>query len=115
MYTNFEVGETTYKLRLTTKGTMQLEKALGGRNPISMLLEFEDGKVPTVTEMVTILHAMLQPLNHGITLDSACDIYDNYISSGKTMFDLIPVFVEVFQESGFIAKNKGNEETNEKN
>ena len=110
MYTDFEVGNTTYKLRLTTKGAMSLEKALGGRNPISMLLEFDEGKVPMITEMITILHAMLQPLNHGITLETACDIYDGFIASGKTMFDLIPVFVEVFKESGFISKNAGQSE-----
>lgn len=114
MYIEFNVGEKTYKLRLTTKGAIQLERALG-YNPISMLLDMDNGVMPKLGDMITILHATLQPLNHGISMDDACDIYDNYIATGKTMFDLIPVFVEVFQESGFIAKDKGQKEADEKN
>lgn len=112
MYVELNIGEKAYKLRLTTKGAIQLEKALG-RNPISMLMEIDEGKLPTLASILTTLHQMLQPLNHGLTMDDVYDIYDAYVADGKTMFDLIPVFVEVFQESGLIAKPTN--EVNEKN
>lgn len=114
MYTELTIGNKTYKLRLTTKGAIQLEKGLG-RNPVSMLMEIDEGKLPTLSDVLITFHAMLQPFNHGVSMDEVYDIYDAFIADGKTMFDLIPVFVDVFKESGFIAKNTGNVEDNEKN
>jgi hypothetical protein len=49
-----------------------------------------------------------------MSLDKVYDLYDEYVADGHTLFDLVPVFIEVFQESGYLgkdnAKNKGEEE-----
>lgn len=112
MYTELIINNKSYKLRLTTKTSIQLEKALG-YNPLTMLMNIENGKLPTLNEMLIVLHAMLQAFNHGTSMDDVYDIYDDYVADGKTMLDLIPVYIEVFQNCGYIAKdNKGNSEKN---
>lgn len=100
-----------YKLRLTTRTSIQLEKALG-RNPLDILMEIEDGKMPKMTDMVLMLHAMLQSLHHGYSQDKAMDLMDAYIADGHGCLELLPVFVKVFENSGYIPK-KGEEQTSE--
>lgn len=109
MYVDFTAGNRNYKLRLTTRGVVALEKQLGC-NP---LMIFGNGdKVPTITTMVQVLNAALQPMNQGITLDDAYDIFDEYLNDGHIVTDFIAVIVEIYKVSGLI-KNSG--ENTEKN
>lgn len=109
MYVDFIAGNRNYKLRLTTRGVVALEKQLGC-NP---LMIFGNGdKVPTITTMVQVLNAALQPMNQGITLDDAYDIFDEYLNDGHIVTDFIAVIVEIYKVSGLI-KNSG--ENTEKN
>ena len=109
MFTELKIKDETYKLRLNTRSSVALEKSLG-KSPLTMLMKLDAGELPTLTDMVLILHAMLQPLNHGISLERTYDLYDAYVADGNSLFDLIPVIIEVFQESGYLAK-PGTEET----
>lgn len=102
-FINFEVGNNTYKLRLNTRAIVMLEKQLGC-NPINIFGATYD-TVPTVTVMVTILHAALQQYNHGITLNDAYDIFDDYLAEGKAATDFIPVIMEVYKVSGIIPQD----------
>ena len=57
-------------------------------------------------------------MNHGMSIDKVYDLFDKYVEEGHNMYDLIPLFVEVFQESGYMPTAKdtdGNEVTIEKN
>lgn len=106
-YIDFEAGNKTYRLRLSTRNIVLLEKQLGC-NPLSI---FGNGDtVPTITIMVAILHAALQQYNHGITLNDAYDIFDEYIADGHTTVDFISVILEIYKASGIIPKD-----TEEKN
>jgi hypothetical protein len=106
-YIDFEAGNKTYKLRLTTRSIVLLEKQLGC-NPLTI---FGSGDtVPTITVMVSILHASLQQYNHGITLNDAYDIFDEYIAYGHSSVDFIPVILDIYKASGIIPKD-----TEEKN
>ena len=102
-YTELQVGERIYKLRINTRNTVSLEKQLGC-NP---LMIFGNGdRVPTVTEMCAILHAAAQQYEHGVTLQDAYDIFDNWIAEGHTVTDFISVIVDLYKASGLIsAKN----------
>ena len=101
-YINFEVGNETYKLRLNTRNIVALEKQLGC-NPLNI---FGAGDiVPTITVMVAVLHASLQQYNHGITMNDAYDIFDNYLADGHSSVDFIPVILEIYKASGIIPKN----------
>lgn len=108
LYIDFQAGNKEYKLRLNTRATVTLEKTLGC-NP---LMIFGQGdRVPTITEMVAILHAALQPYHHGISMDVAYDIFDNYLED-HVVTDFIPVIVEVYKASGIIPDVKEQEEKN---
>lgn len=109
MYVDFTAGNKDYKLRLTTRGVVALEKQLGC-NP---LMIFGNGdKVPTITTMVQILNAALQPMNHGITLDDSYDIFDEYLNDGHIVTDFIAVIVEIYKVSGLIKDSGENIEKN---
>ena len=102
LYVDFETSKGTYKLRLNTRNVVVLERQLG-MNPLSI---FGDGTtIPTVTTMVTILHVSLQQYQHGITLNDAYDIFDEYLEDGHTVTDFLTVILEIYKVSGIIAND----------
>lgn len=106
VYYDFTAGDKTYKLRINTRNTVALEKQLGC-NPLAI---FGNGdRLPTITEMVYILNASLQQLNHGITVNDAYDIFDTWLADGHTTTDFIPVIIEIYKVSGLIGKETGDE------
>ena len=102
MYYDFKAGNREYKLRLNTRNTVALEKQLGC-NPI-MIFGADGESIPTVSAMVVILHASLQTYEHGITLDKAYDIFDDYLADGNTSVDFVKVIMEIYRASGIIPK-----------
>ena len=101
LYFDFEAGNKAYKLKLSTRNTVALEKALGC-NPFAI---FGSGDtIPTITSMVTILWASLQQYHHGITMNDAYDIFDAYLEE-HTITDFIPVIVEIYRVSGIFPKD----------
>lgn len=112
MYVDFTAGNKEYKLRLSTKNVISLEKQLGC-NPLSI---FGNGDtMPTVTTMVQVLNASLQQFNHGITLADAYDIFDAFLADGNTMTDFIPIIVKIYKVSGLIKNDEVSSEEDEKN
>lgn len=110
MYVDFEAGNKAYKLRLNTRNTVALEKAIGC-NPLSI---FGSGDtIPPVTVLVQVLHASLQAYEHGITLNDAYDIFDNFIADGNSVTDFLPIVLEIYKVSGIIPKD--SKENSEKN
>ena len=101
MYADFLAGNEQYKLRLSTRAIVALEKQIGC-NPLSI---FGAGDtIPTITTMVAILHAALQQYQHNISLSDAYDIFDKWLADGHAMTDFIPVIIELYQVSGLINK-----------
>lgn len=106
LYVDFNTENENYKLRLNTRNVVMLEKMLG-KNPLAI---FGSGDMlPTITEMVQVLYASLQQLNHGITLDKAYDIFDSYLESGHNSTDFISVILEVYKVSGLISMEDNTE------
>lgn len=105
MYTEFTAGGRSYKLRLTTQGTISLEKKLG-YNPLQMFMGIDNDVLPKLSDMITVFHQMLQAYTHGITFEEACDIYDQFIGDGHTVWDFVPVLIDAFIESGFLPKDE---------
>ena len=104
-YVDFTAGNKDYKLRLSTRAVVALEKQIG-MNPLSI---FGNGDtIPTITVMVNVLHAALQQLNHGITLNDAYDIFDDYLADGHAMTDFLPVIIELYKVSGLIGDTEKN-------
>ena len=102
-FIDFEVGNKNYKLRLNTRNTVLLEKQIGC-NPLTIFGTNND-TVPTVTTMVAILHASLQQYNHGITMNDAYDLFDDYLAEGHSTVDFIHVIMEIYKASGIIPKD----------
>lgn len=104
MYIDFTAGNKDYKLRLNTRNIVSLEKQLGC-NPLAI---FGTGDtIPTITTMVQILYASLVQYNHGISLNDAYDIFDNWLADGHSSTDFIPVILDIYKASGII-KNDSN-------
>lgn len=103
-YTTLTVGDAEYKLRATASSITDLEKKLGGQNPLNILMSLEQGELPSVTNILLILYAALQRYHSSLTFPKVMDLYDDYVESGKTYTDLIPVLIDVFQVSGFFNK-----------
>lgn len=102
-YIDFTAGNKDYKLRLNTRNTILLERQLSC-NPLNI---FGDGEtIPTVTTMVAILHASLQQLQHGISLNDAYDIFDAWLADGNSTTDFIPIILEIYKASGIIPKDE---------
>ena len=110
MYVDFAAGGKEYKLRLSTRNVVALEKQLGC-NPLAI---FGNGDtLPTISTMVAVLHASLQQLNHGITMDNAFDIFDAWLADNHSMVDFPAVILDIYKVSGIIPDKK--EEETEKN
>lgn len=106
MYIDFQAGNKEYKLRLSTRAIVALEKSIGC-NPIAI---FGAGDtIPTITTMVSVLHAALQQFHHGITMNDAYDIFDAYLADGHAMTDFIAVIVDVYKESGLMPNGEHSE------
>lgn len=109
MFYDFTAGEKTYRLRLSTRNIVALEKQIGC-NPLAI---FGDGTViPTVSTMVHVLFYSLQQFNHGISMNDAFDIFDAYVNDGNSVTDFVSVILEVYKVSGIIANGEENEEKN---
>jgi hypothetical protein len=112
LFYDFEAGGKNYRLRLTTRNIVGLEKQLGC-NPLSI---FGDGSViPTVSTMINVLFYSMQQYNHGITLNDAYDVFDSFLADGHTVPEFIPVILEVYKVSGIIGREANAGEQNEKN
>lgn len=106
MYYDFKAGNSEYKLRLNTRNIVALEKQLGC-NPI-MIFGADGESIPTVSAMVVILHAALQTYNHGINMDKAYDIFDEYLADGNTSIDFVKVILEIYKASGIVPTTEEN-------
>lgn len=106
MYVDFHAGDKDYKLRLSTRNTVMLERQLGC-NPLAI---FGNGNtIPTVTQMVQILYCSLIQYNHGISLEDAYNIFDEWLADGNAATDFITVLLDIYKVSGLIQKDKVDE------
>lgn len=110
MYVDFPVGDKSYRLRLTTRAIVTLEKQLGC-NPLAIFGDGNKQTIPPITSMVQILHASLQAYEHGITLDKAFEIFDTYLEE-HSMTDFLPVILDIYRVSGIISKEEADTEKN---
>ena len=110
LYTEITINGETYKLRLNTRTSINLEKSLG-YNPLNLLMQMENGTMPKLSDVIIVLQAMLQSYHHGFTIDKTMDLFDDYVAEGKSMFDLLPIFIEVFKQSGYISDTPTEEDS----
>jgi hypothetical protein len=107
-YVEFSVEDKIYKLRLTTRNIVALEKAIK-KNPLGIFGNGEE--LPAITDMVNILFYSLQTFQHNIGLNEAYDIFDKYLEKNSAT-DFIPIILEIYKASGIIRDAQGEEEKN---
>ena len=111
LYTTINIGGTDYKARLNAKACVDLEKKLG-TNPLNIFAKIADnGNIPDLGVLITMLQASLTAYNHGITMDKTYELYDKFVDEGHTLMDLVPILLDVFKVSGFF-KEETIEEKN---
>ena len=105
MFTIIEIRGKEYKLKLRTVDIVRLEKKLG-HSLMDMFMGMQDDRIPQLGELLAIVHASMAAYNHGITENAFYDLYDAYVDEGHSMFDLIPIVLELMQNSGIIPKDE---------
>ena len=103
LYTEWLVANKTFKLRLTTMGTIALEEKLG-RNPADIFLALSEGVLPKVKDIVLVLHQALQPFHSTYSIDKSAELLDLYFEEGHTVYEfLTSVVMKVFQSAGLLS------------
>ena len=111
LYTTITIDGVDYKARLNDKACVDLEKKLG-TNPLNIFAKIADnGNIPDLGVLITMLQASLTAYNHGITMDKTYELYDKFVDEGHTLMDLVPILLDVFKVSGFF-KEETIEEKN---
>jgi len=100
-YKSLFVQNRELKLRIDTKNSIALEKRLG-TNPLNVLIEAQDGKIPSFEALLLIFHAALQKYQHGITIEKVYDIYDAFVEEGHDMTDFMELMIQVLGVSGYM-------------
>lgn len=95
-----QVGEKEYKLKFSAAAAVETEKRL------KFSLMDVLSKIDSVTVQIAVLHGALQKYQHDITYSMAENIYEEYLDSGKTVFDFAEVIMEVYAVSGFMKKEQ---------
>ena len=106
LYHTITVNDKEYRLRLTARALVDLEKKMG-TSPINVFMEMsqKESYVPELSVLIAIFHASLQAMEHGMTLDKTYELYDQMVDEGKSMADLLEIIVGVFQCSGLVPTN----------
>lgn len=109
MNTIWKINENKeVELRLNVRQSIALEKALKV-NPLNILMGVEDGKLPSLTDMLTIIHYGIRGCDDKATLNDVYDLYDEYIQADNSQIELMNVIITLFKDSGYIGK-EGDEE-----
>lgn len=102
LYYTFTVKDKEYKCRLGAKECVDLERKLGG-NPLNVFMKIaQTQELPSLDVMITMLQFSMQKFNHGVSLEKAYEIYDEYVDEGHNLMDLVNVIMEVMKVSGLI-------------
>lgn len=108
LYYTLTVKDTDYKLRLSAKACIDVEKKLG-ENPVNTIINIANNlskqSIPSLDPILTILHASMTQYNHSVSMNDMYTIYDNYIDEGHNMYELISVIIEVFKVSGLMPED----------
>lgn len=104
----WEVGDKSYRLKLTTSASVELESKLGC-NPL-VVFGVTEPKIPTFKQIALILQAAIG-FEKPISLSNVYDLIDEYFEAGHDLSDLTYLIREVFVVSGLISEEvEGMEE-----
>lgn len=94
------INDTEYKLKISAATAVEIEKKLG-KSLIDGLHDFD--KVETVT---LYLWGALQKFQANVSMNTAYEIYDDYIDAGGTMSDMAEILLNTLTVSGFFKRQQ---------
>lgn len=105
----WSIGETEYKLKLTTEQVCKLEE----KYRVNLLTLLTGGSgMPALGIMLTVIQAAAAPWNHGIKYKSLQAAFDQYVEKGGTQLTLYSdVIMQILMVSGFFTENQREEMT----
>lgn len=106
------IGDREFDCRLGTRDVVNLEKVLG-TNPLNVLMGMRDNSLPQTGILLIILQAAGKENKKKLKMEEWYDLYDEYLSEGNSIAELLEVIMEIFEVSGLIPKEA--EETDIKN
>ncbi len=99
----WEVGGSTYRMKLTTAAICDLEDKF--KTNIMNLIG-DEKSIPPLSTMLYIVHAAMKDYHHGIKLDDVKSFYDTYLTEGGSLVSFfIDVFMPIYQVSGFFTES----------
>lgn len=101
----WKVGDTEYKLKLTTQEIIRLE-SLFNANLLSVISSnTENNEMPPLKVMLLITHGAIKKYNHGIKEKDVIELLDKYEEEGGSQLSFMTdVFLPIFQVSGFFSQ-----------
>lgn len=101
----WKVGDTEYKLKLTTQEIIRLEN-LFNANLLSVISSnTENNEMPPLKVMLLITHGAIKKYNHGIKEKDVIELFDKYEEEGGSQLSFMTdVFLPIFQVSGFFSQ-----------
>lgn len=104
-YYELNVGEKTYKLRLSLGTICRLERKLG-KNPILLFVNKANSNLPTTEEMLTILTYALEECHNDA---KAVEVFEAWLDDGHIVTEFVSEIIELYKVSGLF------KDANEKN
>jgi hypothetical protein len=116
----WKVGDTEYKLKLTTQEIIRLESFFNANLLSVISSNTENNEMPPLKVMLLITHGAIKKYNHGIKERDVIELFDKYEEEGGSQLSFMTdVFLPIFQVSGFFSQaqadtmNKNIEEAKE--
>ena len=116
----WKVGDTEYKLKLTTQEIIRLESMFNANLLSVISSNTENNEMPPLKVMLLITHGAIKKYNHGIKEKDVIELFDKYEEEGGSQLSFMTdVFLPTFQVSGFFSQaqadtmNKNIEEAKE--
>ena len=116
----WKVGDTEYKLKLTTQEIIRLESMFNANLLSVISSNTENNEMPPLKVMLLITHGAIKKYNHGIKEKDVIELFDKYEEEGGSQLSFMTdVFLPIFQVSGFFSRaqadtmNKNIEEAKE--
>ena len=116
----WKVGDTEYKLKLTTQEIIRLESMFNANLLSVISSNTENNEMPPLKVMLLITHGAIKKYNHGIKEKDVIELFDKYEEEGGSQLSFMTdVFLPIFQVSGFFSQaqadtmNKNIEEEKE--
>lgn len=115
MNVELKVGTKELKLRLGAQQIVAVERKLG-TSILTVLVEAGNGQTMMQLEkLLIILHGALQKYEHGYTMESVYDLYDEFVEEGGSFMDLVEKLADLLTVSGFFNKAQVEEMNKAKN